>query len=61
MDATQTNLALAIGGTMYLKQFYLGCLSHGSYLIGSNGEGAVIDPQRDIEQYIQEAEKEGAI
>ena len=44
---------------MYLKQFYLGCLSHGSYLIGSNGEGAVIDPQRDIEQYIQEAEKEG--
>jgi hydroxyacylglutathione hydrolase len=59
MDVTKTSLALAIGGTMYLKQFYLGCLSHGSYLLGSNGEGAVIDPQRDIEQYIQEAEREG--
>ena len=40
---------------MYFKQFYLGCLAHASYLIGSNGEAAVIDPQRDVDQYIEEA------
>src|SRR5262245_30318204 len=47
------------GNFMYFKQFYLGCLAHGSYLIGSGGEAAVVDPQRDIEQYINEAEAEG--
>ncbi|MDQ3651900.1 MAG: MBL fold metallo-hydrolase, partial [Acidobacteriota bacterium] len=41
---------------MYFKQFYLGCLAHASYLIGSNGEAAVVDPQRDVDQYIAEAE-----
>jgi glyoxylase-like metal-dependent hydrolase (beta-lactamase superfamily II)/rhodanese-related sulfurtransferase len=41
---------------MYFKQFYLGCLAHASYLIGSDKEAAVIDPQRDVEQYILEAE-----
>ena len=44
---------------MYFKQFYLGCLAHASYLIGSEGEAAVIDPQRDIDQYMKEAEREG--
>lgn len=44
---------------MFFKQFYLGCLAHGSYLIGSCGEAAVIDPQRDVEQYIEEASREG--
>src|SRR5438067_5581942 len=44
---------------MYFKQFYLGCLAHASYLIGSGGEAAVIDPQRDVEQYINEAEAQG--
>jgi glyoxylase-like metal-dependent hydrolase (beta-lactamase superfamily II)/rhodanese-related sulfurtransferase len=44
---------------MYFKQFYLGCLAHASYLIGSGGEAAVVDPQRDIEQYINEAEADG--
>lgn len=44
---------------MYFKQFYLGCLAHASYLIGSNGEAAVVDPQRDIEQYLDEADKHG--
>src|SRR5262245_8547421 len=47
------------GNLMYFKQFYLGCLAHASYLIGSEGEAAVVDPQRDIEQYINEAEAEG--
>src|ERR1043165_4331573 len=41
---------------MYFKQFYLGCLAHASYLIGSDGEAAVRDPQRDVDQYIEEAE-----
>ena len=41
---------------MYFKQFYLGCLAHASYLIGSEGEAAVVDPQRDVDQYIAEAE-----
>lgn len=44
---------------MFFKQFYLGCLAHASYLIGSEGEGAVVDPQRDVDQYIQEAEEQG--
>jgi hydroxyacylglutathione hydrolase len=44
---------------MYFKQFYLGCLAHASYLIGSEGEAAVVDPQRDVEQYINEAESQG--
>src|SRR5437667_9804700 len=40
---------------MYFKQFYLACLAHASYLIGSEGEAVVVDPQRDVDQYIQEA------
>jgi glyoxylase-like metal-dependent hydrolase (beta-lactamase superfamily II)/rhodanese-related sulfurtransferase len=44
---------------MYFKQFYLGCLAHASYLIGSAGEAAVVDPQRDVEQYVAEAEAQG--
>ena len=44
---------------MYFKQFYLGCLAHASYLVGSEGEAAVIDPQRDVDQYVAEAESQG--
>ena len=44
---------------MKFKQFYLGCLSHASYYIGSDGEAAVIDPQRDVQQYLDEAEANG--
>src|SRR6059058_4358488 len=47
------------GAIMYFKQFYLGCLAHASYLIGSEGEAAVVDPQRDVDQYIAEAEAQG--
>jgi hydroxyacylglutathione hydrolase len=43
---------------MYFKQFYLGCLAHASYLIGSDGEAAVVDPQRDVELYIATAASE---
>jgi len=44
---------------MYFKQFYLGCLAHASYLIGADGEAAVVDPQRDVEQYLSEAAAQG--
>ena len=39
---------------MIFKQFYLPCLAHASYLIGdeATGTAAVVDPQRDIDQYI---------
>ncbi len=40
---------------MYFKQFYLACLAHASYLIGSDGEAVVVDPQRDVDEYIEEA------
>ena len=40
---------------MVFKQFYLSCLAHASYLIGDeeNGIAAVVDPQRDIERYLE--------
>ncbi|MBK6723082.1 MAG: MBL fold metallo-hydrolase [Acidobacteria bacterium] len=44
---------------MHFKQFYLGCLSHASYYLGSEGEAAIIDPQRDVQQYIDEAKALG--
>ena len=39
---------------MILEQFYLECLSHASYLVGdqASGTAAVVDPQRDIQQYL---------
>ncbi|HRH45540.1 MAG TPA: MBL fold metallo-hydrolase, partial [Pyrinomonadaceae bacterium] len=44
---------------MKFKQFYLGCLAHASYYIGSETEAAIIDPQRDVQQYLDEAEANG--
>ncbi len=44
---------------MYFKQFYLGCLAQASYMIGSNGEAAVVDPRRDVDEYIDEARAQG--
>jgi glyoxylase-like metal-dependent hydrolase (beta-lactamase superfamily II)/rhodanese-related sulfurtransferase len=46
---------------MILTQYYLGCLAHASYLIAdaAAGEAAVIDPQRDIEQYLTDAQELG--
>ena len=44
---------------MYFKQFYLACLAHASYLIGDRGEAAVVDPQRDVDQYLVEAAENG--
>src|SRR5438046_3099909 len=47
------------GGRMYFEQFYLGCLAHASYMLGSEGEAIVVDPQRDVDIYLQAAEKQG--
>ncbi len=44
---------------MYFKQFYLGCLAHASYLVGADGVAAVVDPQRDVDPYMEEAERQG--
>jgi glyoxylase-like metal-dependent hydrolase (beta-lactamase superfamily II)/rhodanese-related sulfurtransferase len=44
---------------MKFKQFYLGCLAHASYYIGSGEEAAIIDPQRDVQQYLDQAEANG--
>jgi hydroxyacylglutathione hydrolase len=41
---------------MHFEQFYLGCLAHASYMLASEGEAVVIDPQRDVEIYLQAAE-----
>jgi glyoxylase-like metal-dependent hydrolase (beta-lactamase superfamily II) len=41
---------------MHFEQFYLGCLAHASYLLASDGEAVVVDPQRDVEIYLQAAE-----
>jgi hydroxyacylglutathione hydrolase len=45
---------------MHFKQFYLGCLAHASYFIAADGEAAVVDPQRDVQQYLDEASRTGS-
>ncbi len=46
---------------MILKQFYLNCLAHASYLVGDEAThtAAVVDPQRDVDQYVAFAEEHG--
>ncbi len=44
---------------MYFEQFYLGCLAHASYLLASEGEAVVVDPQRDVELYLTAAAHHG--
>ncbi|PND59314.1 MBL fold metallo-hydrolase [Mycobacterium sp. ENV421] len=46
---------------MILQQYYLDCLSHASYLIGdeTTGRAVVVDPQRDVAEYVADAKKRG--
>src|SRR6266853_6173641 len=46
---------------MFLKQYYLNCLAHASYLIGDaeSRTAVVVDPQRDVDRYVDDAEREG--
>lgn len=45
---------------MRVEQIYTGCLAQGTYYIESNGEAVVIDPLREVQPYIEKAEKDGA-
>ena len=45
---------------MIIEQIYTGCLSQGAYYIQSGNEVAIIDPLREIDPYIQKAEKANA-
>jgi glyoxylase-like metal-dependent hydrolase (beta-lactamase superfamily II) len=45
---------------MYFEQFYLGCLAHASYMLISEGEAVVVDPQRDVDLYCDAAGARGA-
>src|SRR5499427_3658029 len=45
--------------SIYFEQFYLGCLAHASYMLASEGEGVVVDPQRDVELYLKAAADHG--
>lgn len=45
---------------MKVEQIYTGCLAQGAYYIESNGEAAIIDPLREVQPYINMAEKRGA-
>ncbi|MGA2004344.1 MAG: rhodanese-like domain-containing protein [Terriglobales bacterium] len=45
---------------MHFQQFYLGCLAHASYLLVSDGDAIVVDPQRDVEIYLEAAKQQGA-
>ncbi len=46
---------------MFFRQYYLDCLSHASYLIGdtTTGRAVVVDPQRDVAEYLTDAEAHG--
>ncbi len=43
---------------MKIEQIYTGCLAQGAYFISSEGEAAVIDPLREVQPYIDRAQKE---
>ncbi|HEX7846757.1 MAG TPA: rhodanese-like domain-containing protein [Chitinophagaceae bacterium] len=45
---------------MFIQQLYTGCLSEAAYYIESNGEAAVIDPLRDIDEYLELANERKA-
>jgi glyoxylase-like metal-dependent hydrolase (beta-lactamase superfamily II)/rhodanese-related sulfurtransferase len=42
-----------------IENFFLGCLAHASYLVSSDGIAAVIDPQRDVDIYVDAAAQKG--
>jgi hydroxyacylglutathione hydrolase len=46
---------------MFFRQYYLGCLAHASYLLADedSATAVVIDPQRDIQQYVDDADQRG--
>lgn len=49
-----------VSDIMKIEQIYTGCLAQGAYYIESNGEVAIIDPLREVQPYIDKAQKDGA-
>ena len=45
---------------MFTERFFVEGLAHASYLFGANGAAAVVDPKRDVDDYIAAAERHGA-
>lgn len=45
---------------MKIEQIYTGCIAHAAYYIESNGEAAIVDPLREVQPYIDKAQKENA-
>lgn len=56
-----SNMSTTTPPQMFFRQYYLGCLSHASYLIGdtTTGQAVVVDPQRDVAEYLADAEMHG--
>lgn len=46
---------------MKIEQIYTGCLAHAAYYIENNGEVAIFDPLREVQTYIDKADKDNAI
>src|ERR1051325_6264195 len=44
---------------MFEQRFYVEGLAHASYVIGDSGEAAVVDPKRDVDDYLETAQREG--
>lgn len=45
---------------MKVQQIYTGCLAHAAYYLESNGEAAIFDPLREVQPYMDRAEKDNA-
>ena len=45
---------------MKIEQIYTGCIAHAAYYLESNGEAAIFDPLREVQPYIEKAQKDGA-
>jgi len=45
---------------MKIEQIYTGCIAHAAYYIESNGEAAIFDPLREVQDYIDKAAKDNA-
>lgn len=50
---------MGVGASVRIEPFYLACLAHASYLVASGDESAVVDPQRDVEIYLNTAAELG--
>lgn len=45
--------------SVFFKRYYLGCLAQASYMIGDGGEAVLVDPQRDVDHYLADAQAAG--